>query len=286
MNPSVRVAAVRYLHTSPLVEGLDRTQGIELIPTVPSNVVTLLKESRADIGLASVVDAARNPGLLSLLSCGMIGCDGPTLTVRVYSAVPFGAITTLHADTDSHTSVILARVLLRHLYGVDPKVVAFHARERVAVASADAPALNAATPDGWPEAVLLIGDKVVADPPPADRYPHQIDLGEAWHAWTGLPFVYALWMCRTLESGSERTRLAAALLDRQRRHNAMRLSWIIASRAPEHRWPTDVAANYLGSLLRYEVGPREREAVARFYQEAARAGLLPEVSPPWADALP
>lgn len=293
MHPSVRIAAVRYLNTAPLVEGLDRTHGITLIPTVPSNVVSLLCDSQADVGLASVVDAALAHSTstpLSLLSCGMIGCEGPTLTVRLYSSVPFSKATTLHADTHSHTSVILAQLLLRQVHQASVKVVSFKAHERgtpntrlvttSTTAPVTAPATTAA--ESWPETVLLIGDKVVADPPPADRYPHQMDLGEAWHTWTKLPFVYALWMCRTSEAHTPPIRLAEALLDRQRRHNATRLDWIIAARAPEHRWPIDIASNYLTNLLRYEVGPREHEGLARFYQEAARAGLLPEVAPPWA----
>ncbi|MDX2016219.1 MAG: MqnA/MqnD/SBP family protein [Planctomycetota bacterium] len=124
--------------------------------------------------------------------------------------------------------------------------------------------------------MLLIGDKVVTDAPPEERYPFQLDLGEAWKAWTGLPFVYAMWVCRRAEAGSECVRLAAAALDRQRRHNRTRLDWIIATRAPQARWPLDLARRYVGELLRYEVGDREREAVGRFWAEARGVGLLPD----------
>ena len=43
------------------------------------------------------------------------------------------------------------------------------------------------------QSVLLIGDKVVTDAPPEERYPYQMDLGAAWKELTGLPFVYAVW---------------------------------------------------------------------------------------------
>jgi chorismate dehydratase len=42
-----------------------------------------------------------------------------------------------------------------------------------------------------PEAVLLIGDKVV-DPTRAG-YAYEVDLGGAWRQMTGLPFVFAVW---------------------------------------------------------------------------------------------
>jgi chorismate dehydratase len=183
----------------------------------------------------------------------------------------------VHADSDSHTSVVLCRVLLHALHGLTPEVVGFDARERVAVGSGGAS-------EEWPETLLLIGDKVVTDSPPAVRYPYQLDLGEAWKALTGLPFVYAVWMCRAADAGSARVRTIASVLDRQRRHNLMRMDWIIATQAAEHRWPADLAQRYLGRLLRYEVGPREREAAGVFLGMAADLGLVERRALVWAEA--
>jgi chorismate dehydratase len=294
--PTVRLACVRYLNTAPLVEGLEKVAGVELIPAVPSSIAGLVASGAADVGLVSVVDAARSPEPLAMLPCGMIGCDGPTLTVRVFSAVPFERAARLHADTDSHTSVALARVLLERRFGARPHVVPFDARERVerspgaGASAAPAPAPPSAPPpaaslDDWPETVLLIGDKVVTDPPPAQRYPHQLDLGQAWREWTGLPFVYAVWMCRAERARDAAIASAAALLERQRLRNRSRLGWVAGVRAPEHRWPLDVATRYLSDLLRYEVGPREREAVARFLREAAAVGAAPPVEARWVDGV-
>lgn len=277
MNP-VRIACIRYLNTVPMIEGLEKLAGLELVPTVPSQVAPLVTGGRADIGLAPIIDAARAEPPLALLPVGMIGCDGPTLTVRLFSATPIDRITRLHADTDSHTSVALCRILLDRLHGIRPEVVQFDARERIAVGP------GAADEGEWPESLLLIGDKVVNDSPPAVRYPHQLDLGEAWKALTGLPFVYAMWMCRADEAADDRVRAAASLLDRQLRHNLTRLDWIIEHRAADLRWPADLARRYLGSLLRFRVGPREREAVGAFLREAARLGLAPRSEPRWADA--
>lgn len=283
---AVRIACVRYLNTVPLVEGLEKLAGVELLPMVPSRIAQTVRSGGADVGLVSLIDAAG--GDLALIPAGMIGCDGPTLTVRVFSAVPLPEVTEVHADTDSHTSVVLCRILLERLYGSRPAVVDFDARERMEVGRGPATAepepregsrtdLDAA----WPRTVLLIGDKVVTDAPPADRYPHQLDLGEAWKRLTGLPFVYAVWMCRADRADSPEVHAAAAVLDRQRRHNATRLDWIVARHAPRHRWPADLAARYLGSHLRFEVGPREREAVERFLSEAAALGLAPGHPPRW-----
>ncbi|MEX2219978.1 MAG: menaquinone biosynthesis protein [Phycisphaerales bacterium] len=268
MEP-VRIACVRYLNTVPLIEGLEKLQGVALLPTIPSRIAGMVAGGEADVGLVSLVDAVRSPVPLALLPCGMIGCDGPTLTVRLFSSVPLAEVRTLHADTDSHTSVVLARVLLDRLFGARPEVAGFDA--------------GRGSREDWPETVLLIGDKVVTNAPPAERYPHQLDLGEAWKGLTGLPFVYAVWMCRADRAGEPPIATAAAVLDRQRRHNRGRLAWIVANAAAEHRWPLDLAQRYLGSLLRYEVGEREREAAARFVQEASALRLVEERGLVWAE---
>jgi chorismate dehydratase len=143
------------------------------------------------------------------------------------------------------------------------------------------PASTPSTDDIWPQTLLMIGDKVVTDSPPAVRYPHQLDLGEAWKNLTGLPFVYAMWMCRADRAQEEPVVNAAALLDRQRRHNATRLDWIVQTRSQSARWPIDLATKYVGSLLRYNVTDRERQAVNTFLATAAEMNLLPKREPIW-----
>lgn len=259
----VRIACVKYLNTSPLVEGLEKLSDIALMPAAPSQMDGMIRRGEVDIGLASVVDAAG--GALAMLPAGMIGCDGPTLTVRLFSRFPLGEIRTVHADSESHTSIVLCRVLLKRVFGVSAGVRAFEAGRG----------------GPWPDVVLLIGDKVVTGAPPMDDYPHQLDLGEAWKDLTGLPFVYAVWMCRAERAEEPAIRRAAALLDRQRRHNRTRLDWIASVQAVRHGWPADLAARYLGSLLRYEVGPKEREAVERFFEMAAEDGLVDSSEARW-----
>ncbi|MEZ6318863.1 MAG: menaquinone biosynthesis protein [Phycisphaerales bacterium] len=274
VTPPIRLAAVRYLNAAPLIEGLDACADLELVRAVPARIAGLLASGDADLGLVSVIDAARaDPPLAFMPHAGMIGCDGPTLTVRVFSRVEPARITTLHADTESHTSVALAQVILARSFGVRATIVDFHAHE-----------FDSGAPDAdWPEAVLLIGDKVVAASPPAVRYPHQLDLGQAWRDLTGLPFVYAIWACAASRAADERVRLGADLIDHQRRRNESRLDHVVTHAARDKGWPGDLAREYVGHLLHYEVGPREREAVATFLTYAAELGLAPARAPIWAD---
>lgn len=261
---SVRIGVVRYLNTAPLIEGLDRVGGLTVVPAVPAGLAGMLRSGAVDIALASIVDLAGGPGEevpLTVLPVGMIGCDGPTLTVRVFSQEPMDSVSEIHADVESHTSVVLCRLLFSKMYGKEVSIVPYRA--------------DSARPGAErPRAVLLIGDKVVTDVGATAGYAYHMDLGEAWHRETGLPFVYAAWACRSAEASDVKIVGAAALLDRQRRHNKTRLDWIVASRAEASGWSMNLAAEYLGRLLRYELGPREREAADIFIAEAFSRGYF------------
>ncbi|MCC6320756.1 MAG: hypothetical protein IT438_04890 [Phycisphaerales bacterium] len=275
---------MKYLNTLPLVEGLQSLRDVEVISAVPSRLIGMLREREVEVALASVVDAAGEG--VSAVGVGMIGSDGPTLTVRVFSRVPIEKIATVGADTDSHTSVWLLRVILARKYGVRARVMDFDARERMVVGAGEGGRGDEAAERNGREqdvdALLLIGDKVVTDPPDRREYPHELDLGAAWKEMTGLPFVYAVWMCRAGEEESAAVRTAAAVLDRQRRHNATRLGWIAGRRAEERGWPVGLAARYIGSCLTFDVGEAEREAVDKFIGWAHELGLCDAGPVRWA----
>jgi chorismate dehydratase len=295
MEP-VRIGCVKYLNTLPLIEGLRAWRDCELVAAVPSRLIDMLLGGEVDVALASVIDAARASGQTTggtpvpqttLLPVGMIGCDGPTLTVRLFSRVPIEEIETVGADTDSHTSVVLMQVLLWKKFGRRVRVVDYDAREHMVVGRKETPPPSSLRSDTSPAgagevALLLIGDKVVTDAPSEAEYPHQMDLGAAWKELTGLPFVYAVWMCRGGEEGSLKVQAAAKMLDRARRHNATRLDWIAESRSEERHWPRDLAAKYLGTYLKYDVGEPEREAVEKFLRWAGEMGLCAGGEPVWA----
>lgn len=279
----LRLGYVKYLNTLPLVEGLATLKDVEMIAAVPAKLGPMLAAGSVDIALASLIDFARSSVPLTLLPSGMIGCDGKTLTVRLFSTVAPHAIGVVHADTDSHTSVALLRVILARTYAVTPSIIDFDARERTAISGASAHTVDR---DGWPESVLLIGDKVATDAPPAGRYGYELDLGEAWKALTGMPFVYAVWMCRREDAEREDVRAMVQLLDRQRLRNTVRLDWLVARCAAERRWPEALAREYVGSLLRYDVTPEARQAATRFLAECAALGIAPDRPPVWMSEWP
>ena len=252
MKHPIRLGCVSYLNAKPLIESLDQNHPTAVKFDVPSRLLDDLLEDRVDVALCPVIDLFTSPEPLVVVPGGCIGCDGPTLTVRLYSQVPIEEIQTIHADTDSHTSVALLQLMFRLREGRLPKLIDYHARERVA---------NGRMVED-PEAMLLIGDKVVTDSPAAVRYPHQLDLGEAWKQHTGLPFVFAVWMTRPDKSLGD----LPQWLDQTRQRNLQpaALDAIVQRYASTHGWPDALARQYLGEILHYTFGPRQLEAITCF----------------------
>ena len=268
LGKPVSIGVVSFINTLPLIDGLDNLRDISLRQSVPSVLIDQLLGGELEVALCSSIDYQLAPQPLVLLPAGMLGCEGPTLTVRLYSSVALKDLREVYCDTDSHTSIMLMRLLLREQFDIDPTIVPYEAREHVADNR----------PLQWPPAMLLIGDKVATDSPPAVRYPYQLDLGAAWHDMTGLPFVFALWMARA-DADEDRVRLACMTLDRQRRHNVERIDRMIHQRVAARNWPLDLAATYLKQRLRYEIHTGAIAGVERFFSMAHEYGLFPSRRP-------
>jgi len=258
-----RLGAVSFLNTLPLIDGLANLREIDVRFSVPSLLNGMLRAGEVDLALCSSIDYQRGEDELAIVPCGLLGCEGPTLTVRLYSHVPIEDVSTVYCDTDSHTSVVLMQIILSEVYKLTPTIVDFDAREHVA---------ENRTID-WPDTMLLIGDKVVTDSPPAVRYPYQLDLGKAWWDHTGLPFVFAIWMARQSVDPAI-ARRAAIVLDHQRRHNVERIESIVHNASGRTKWPQDLARDYLRDHLVFEVTPRRLEGLELFYRKAHEHGLI------------
>src|SRR5205823_7685190 len=115
-------------------------------------------------------------------------------------------------DVGSRTSAALVQILLRKRHGVYPEVVLLPLDRTAEEADADA--------------VLLIGDRAMRACLPG--FAHAYDLGQEWHDWTSLPFVYAVWAVRP---GVELGDVETALLESKRRGCA-RIGEIAQREAP------------------------------------------------------
>jgi len=248
-----RLGVVSYLNSRPLVEGLDGDPQVEMTFDVPARLATLLDEDRVDVALVPVVDLVRCDRNWQIVSNACIGCDGETLTVRVFSRAQPETIRRLHVDGDSHTSVLLANVLWKAAYGTDLEILP----------------LEPTTPRDECEAILLIGDKVVNND--LLEFETETDLGSAWKSLTGLPFVFAVWAAPAAID----VQVVAGKLSHARDAGVQVAEMIAADYGPGLGFPVRVATRYLTSRLKFTLGSRQREGMERFFQLAKDYGLIP-----------
>ena len=179
MAHKIKVGAVSYLNTKPLIYGFEQgmmADEIDLVIDYPANVAKLLVENKIDIGLIPV---AAIPLLREhyIISDYCIGCDGEVASVCLFSQVPINEIETILLDYQSKTSVALLQLLLNEHWKIEPTLIE---------SSADYEKDIKGTTAG-----LVIGDRAFKQ---RLISPYIYDLGLAWKEVTGLPFVFAAWV--------------------------------------------------------------------------------------------
>lgn len=255
MTRPIRVGAVNYLNTKPLIEGLDRlAPGVELSLELPSRLADQLAGGELDVGLIPVIEYFR-AGTYTVVRDIAIASRGPVLSVTLFSRRPWAEVRRVALDVGSRTSAALTQVLLRGRHGVEPAVVPLPIEQPAEQADADA--------------VLLIGDRAMRACLPGFAFAY--DLGQEWHDWTGLPFVYAVWAVRP---GVELGEVPAALRAAKKRGLA-RAGEIAQREAPLLGLDAGFCRRYLSNIIRYDLGPAEQAGLTRFYELAAELGLAP-----------
>ncbi len=248
----LRIGCVSFLNARPLIQGLVQGGAHRLIFDVPSALLALLQSKQVDVALLPAIDYQRLAGA-RIVPGGCIGCDGPTLTVRLFSRTPIEQMTTLACDPDSHSSVALATIILHHVYGLRPRFVALE-------------------DDDEPTPRLLIGDKVVCPGP--SGFDYQVDLGQAWKQWTGLPFVFAVWVARPgVEVGN-----LPAQLEKSLQCGMAQLERIITTEARPRGWDDQLARRYMTQYLQYTLDVSadspQLAALKLYYDLATREKLI------------
>jgi chorismate dehydratase len=255
MRSPVRVGAVNYLNTKPLIYGLEAlAPHAELSLDVPSRLADRLAAGELDVGLIPAIEYFRGDGYTVVPDIA-IATRGPVLSVTLFSRVPWTEIGSIALDDGSRTSSALAQILLRERYGIRPDVRPLP--------------LDAHAEEAGADAVLLIGDRAMKSCLPGFRY--AFDLGDEWARWTGLPFVFAVWAVRP---GANLRGVEAALQEAKVR-GLENVGVIAQAEAGRLGLDAGFCRRYLETLLRFDLRPDELAGLQRYYELATRLGLAP-----------
>ena len=252
---ALRIGAVSYLNSKPLIEGLaNALPGASLWLDVPSRLADELQKGRLDVALIPSVEAFFDPDYV-IVSDACVATHGPVLSVKLYSRVPLGEIRTLALDEGSRTSACLTKVILCEQFGVQPKIETLPLHQGTEATQADA--------------ILLIGDRAMHAP--EESFHTVWDLGEEWLRWTGLPFVFAMWVARR----DTDLRGVGEALSAVRDGGLQQIGEIAQRECGPLGLSCDVAQSYLTHNLHFRLGAAERQGLRQFQALAAEQGLVP-----------
>lgn len=259
-----RIAASSYLNTAPLIWSFlygARKREVDLLTdTAPSRCADLLAQGAVDAALVPVIEYQRIPELTIVPGV----CVGSRARVRsvvlvTREGLELKDVATVALDTQSRTSAALIQIIFREFIGRTPRF------------TAAAPTLSEMLKTH--DAALLIGD-------PAMIFPREnlrvYDLAALWREYTGLGFVFAMWMVRAGQSAhAARAIDFAGARDEGLRH----VDEIAEMYATTLNLPRDDLRTYLTENICFSLNEEMRAGLDLFYRLAAAHGHIQVARP-------
>ena len=218
---------------------------VELAPLVPRALSSAAADGGIDAGPLPLVTCFELGHTFKPLGDFCIATLEKARSILLYSKRPIdelsGAVVGVTGETS--TSVQLMKALLSRRFRVIPRrYIGLH--------------------DGAMDAFLLIGDEALRRRRGVPGYPYLYDLGQEWHEWTGLPFVFARWVVRRDLDG-EKIRWLESMLTRSIEKGLACVEEIAASRTDLGMTREEIV-EYVRSF-RYRLAAPELQSIEKFH---------------------
>ena len=262
---TIRIGQIEYANCTPIFTALREINDCadyHFVNGVPARLNEMMNRGEIDVCPASSIEYGKSPEKYLLLPDISISSDGPVKSVLLFSRVPLADLhnQTIALTMESDTSVNLLKIILGKQYGFT------NLFERSSLPLQEA--LNNYS------ALLLIGDAALRESGHVGGL-FVYDLGELWFAFTGLPFVFALWLV-TCEAAVQKRAEVQALVVRllMAKRRAYDNYGRIADQSSEREWlGRDALVDYWRTIS-YDLTPRHLEGVATFFRYAKELQIL------------
>jgi chorismate dehydratase len=277
----VRVGRIPYVNCYPVYGAIDRgivTLDGTLVNGVPSALNRRMADGTLEISVVSAVEYARDARRYLLLPDLAISCDGPVRSVMLFSRRPAEELDgrRVIVSRSSMTSVALLELLFENVWHARPEFVAGDA-EMSDIAAFDHEQHDARLVIGDAALVLRgesrpkLADASIGSPMPS--YPFAYDLGETWKTWTGLPFVFAVWVAQRTAPVAAALGIHASLIT-SRNWGLEHLPALAAQASQSTGVSEPVCHEYL-SGLDYGLSYEHLAGLTEFFRRLVAAGVVP-----------
>ena len=269
----LRVGRIPYINCYPVYGAIDA--GIvrldaNLVTGVPSDLNAKMARGELDVSVVSAIEYARASEGYLLLPDLAISCDGPVRSVLLLSKLPAPELggRRVMLSRSSMTSVALLELLFENVWHAKPDFVPGDAELTDVAHFGDEPH----------DARLVIGDAALvlgAGQAPGPRpYPFVYDLGAEWKRWTGLPFVFAVWVAQRTTS-VDRALAVHATLMQSRTWGLQHLDQLADRAAQWSGVDTRACREYL-SGLDYGLSYPHLAGLTNFFNRLVEVGRVPD----------
>ncbi|MBC7929076.1 MAG: menaquinone biosynthesis protein [Rubrivivax sp.] len=251
-----RVAASSYLNTAPLIWSFargPRCSEVELLTdAAPARCAELLARGEAEAALVPVIEYQRLPETAVVPGVCVGARSEVQSVVLVTRGAPLEEVGSVALDTSSRTSAALVEVIFREFVG--------HAPRLVPSAPNQTEMLRAH------EAALLIGDPAMTFPREGLRV---YDMAGLWRRFTGLGFVFAMWMAHE----GARARVETIDFAGARDEGLERVGEIASEYEKELGRPREELVSYLRDNICFELDDEMRAGLELFFRLAHKHGV-------------
>jgi chorismate dehydratase len=232
----------------------------QLVKGIPTELNRLLYEGKVDVSPSSSIEYAMNPGRYLLLPTLSITSKKKVMSILLESRVPIQELNKkiVAMTTASATSVVLLRILLEVCYDLNPGYTQYEQ--------------GVDNPSEQSDAMLTIGDLALTKKPQPE-FPFRYDLGELWHGFTGLPFVFALWHVNYKKNIERELDMLYDILLASKAYGISHLGDLTRSEAERFKLSPEFLFLYWNSLS-YSLGREEQKGLRAFYGYAVEIGVI------------
>jgi len=280
----LKIGRIPYANLFPIFHYLDthcNNSEYTFIKGVPSRLNRMLRTGELDISPSSSIEFLKNKNRYRILPWHSISSTGPIRSILLFSLVPLNELggRTIAVSSESDTSVAMLKIILREFCSIECKFRKTELRSVKNILSSSS-------------AVLHIGDTAMHEAKKiesglrsqvsgikkgkhmsglhADNSKlYMYDLGELWHKYTGLPFVYALWVVRkkALEEKTDLIKKLSLDLINAKKYADRKLP-LIAREAPQRKWISEKDLVHYWNIISYDFTDKHLEGLRLFEKYA------------------
>jgi len=263
--PGVTLGRISYLNVLPIYHPLENgtiPNAFQFVYGPPARLNELMARGDLDISSTSSIEYGRHFENYLLLPNLAIGSQGAVQSVLLLSRFPFPDLNgrSVLISSQTHTSAALLRLIL--------------AKQDIKASRTTGDVYTALQSPAPPAAFLAIGDEALRLRGHQD-YPYQLDLGQAWLEWTGLPFIFGVWVVSRQALAEKRAALVTARhkLLASKKWGQQRIEYFCDLISGQGVLDRRTLKSYFAGLV-YDFGKQELEGLRAFYQALVQAGEL------------